>query len=236
MKLPRGQLVRSRVVSTPGTAMATMLDRGLTGYALLEPQDALLLDADERGVLTFEDGVPVLAYHTGTDRGGVEALADIAVPGPYSVDVFELSAADVADLHDTPELTVPPGIPAERVAGDPDLADRTRERARALGLDDAAGADAGAPGAAEDRDDPVATFLENGEKIDAIREQAREEAEQRAREWGLADELVDGDARSDEQQDAADATSELPNHDERSGDGRADERSGDALTARDDAD
>jgi len=196
MKLPRGQLVRSRVVSNPGTALATMLDCGLTGYALLEPQEALLLSADERGVLTFEDGVPVLAYHTGTDRGGVEALADFAVPGPYSVDVFELSADDVADLHDTPELTVPSGMPAERVAGDPDLADRTRERARAIGLD-AAVADADAPGASDDRDDPVATFLENGEKIDAIREQAREEAEQRAREWGLADELEAGEAASE---------------------------------------
>lgn len=204
MKLPRGQLVRSRVVSNPGTAMATMLDRGLTGYALLEPQEALLLDADERGVLTFEDGVPVLAYHTGTDRGGVEALADLAVPGPYSVDVFELSADDVADLHDTPDLTVPPGMPAERVAGDPDLADRTRERARSLGLDAPAGADADASGASADREDPVATFLENGEKIDAIREQAREEAEQRAREWGLDGEL-DGDAV-----EADEATSEPP--------------------------
>ncbi|MFC6728682.1 hypothetical protein ACFQDG_08525 [Natronoarchaeum mannanilyticum] len=192
MKLPRGQLVRSRVVSNPGTSMATMLDRELTGYALLEPQEALLLDADERGVLTFEDGVPVLAYHTGTDRGGVEALADLAVPGPYSVDVFELSAADVDDLHDTPDLTVPPGMPVERVAGDPELAARTRERARSLGLDAPAGAAADASGASQEQEDPVATFLENGEKIDAIREQAREESEQRAREWGLAGELADG--------------------------------------------
>jgi len=198
MKLPRGQLVRSRVVSEPGTALATMLDRGLTGYALLEPQDALLLDADERGVLTFEDGVPVLAYHTGTDRGGVEALADLAVPGPYSVDVFELAADDVDDLHDTPELAVPPGMPAERVAGDQRLADRTRECAAALDLDAPGPAGVDAPAVPASGDDPVATFLEDGEKIDAIREQAREEAQQRAREWGLGDELAGGDAASDD--------------------------------------
>ena len=187
MKLPRGQLVRSRVVSTPGTALAGVLDRELTGYAVLEPQDALLLDGDGRGVVTFEDGVPVLAYHTGTDRGGTAALADLVVPGPYSVDVFELPPEELAPIHDTPELAVPPGMPAERVAGDRRLADRTRERAQRLDLDtpDTPSADCA------DGDDAVAAFLEDDEKIDAIREQAREEAQRRAREWGLEDELAD---------------------------------------------
>lgn len=233
MRLPRGQLVRSRVVSNPGTAMATVLDRGLTGYALLEPQDALLLDGDERGILTFEDGVPVLAYHTGTDRGGVEALADIAVPGPYSVDVFELAAGDVSELHDTPDLTVPPGMPAERVAGDPELADRTRARARELGLD--AGGDADAPAAAENRENPVATFLESGEKIDAIREQAREEARRRAREWGLAGELADADGPASERADGERASRGRADADENPHE-PDDDRSDDPPTARDGAD
>jgi hypothetical protein len=82
MRLPHGELVRSRVVSDPATALVAAAERELTGYAVFEPQDSLLLDADGRGVVTFEAGVPVLAYHTGTDRGGPEAIADLAVPGP----------------------------------------------------------------------------------------------------------------------------------------------------------
>ena len=180
--LPRGRLLRSRVVSDPGTALSTALDRDLTGYAVFEPREALLFDADGRGVVTFEDGVPVLAYHTGTDAGGAAALADLAVPGPYSVDVFELDASALAAVHDTPELRVAPGLPAERLAGDPALADRTRSAAPAdrVAADDAA-ADA----------NTVAAFLADESKVEAIREQAREEARERAEEWGLAGELAD---------------------------------------------
>ena len=73
MKLPRGRLVRRRVVADPATPLATALDEGLTGYVRLESQDALLLDGDGLGVITFSDGVPRAAYHTGTDRGGPPA-------------------------------------------------------------------------------------------------------------------------------------------------------------------
>jgi len=180
MRLPRGQLVRSRVVGDPATALATALDRDLTGYVVFEPGDALLLDADGRGVLTFEDGVPVLAYHTGTDAGGSEAIADFAVPGPYSVEAFELDPAALADLHDTPALRVPPGLPAERLAGDPALADRTRD----VAPDDRVGTN-------DDASSPVAAFLDDEEKVAAIREQARTEARNRAEEWGLTDALAD---------------------------------------------
>lgn len=182
MRLPRGQLLRSRVVSDAGTALSTALERGLTGYVVFEPRDALLLDGDGRGVLTFADGVPVLAYHTGTDAGGAAALADLAVPGPYSVDVFALDADDLAAIHDTPPLRVAPGLPAERLAGDPDLADRTRAAAPADRVDEGDGT-AGS--------DAVAAFLEDEEKIAAIRDQAREEAQARAERWGLDDELAD---------------------------------------------
>lgn len=177
LRLPRGDLVRSRVVSEPATALAAALDRQLTGYAVLEPQDTLLLDGDAAGVLTFEDGVPVLAYHTGTDRGGPAALADLAEPGPYRADVYALDHEDLREIHDTPELAVPPGMPAERLGGDPDLADRTRDAAPAARLGDSDG-------------DPVASFLDDEEKIRAIQQQAREEAERRAEEWGLDDELA----------------------------------------------
>ena len=178
MRLPRGRLRKSRVVTDPRDTLADVLDRELTGYAVFESQDTLLLDADGRGVVTFEDGVPVLAYHTGTDRGGPPALADLAVPGPYHVSVFELDADALAAVHDNDDLRVPPGMPAERLAGDPALAASTRRSApesRPTGEDDAGDHSA------------VAAFLEDEAKIEAIQRQAREEAEQRAAEWGLGD-------------------------------------------------
>lgn len=194
MKIPRGELVRSRVVSDPAVALASALDRELTGYAVLEPQDALLLDRGTTGVLTFEDGVPVLAYDMESDAGGTDALADLAVPGPYRVELYELEPADLAEAHDTPELSVPPGTPAERLAGDPELADRTREAAPEDRLRD------------DDPASPVEAFLADEEKIAAIREQAREEAAQKAEEWGFDDQLADaGDDAEAEPGDDPDA-------------------------------
>lgn len=184
VQIPRGTLVRSHVVHDPGAALASVLERELTGYALLEPQDALLLDAETRGVLTFEAGVPVLAYEAGSDSGGPTALGALAVPGPYSVDLFELAPAALADAHEADALRIPPGMPAERLAGDADLAERTRAAAPADRRQE--GTDA----------DPVAAFLADEEKIEAIRREARVEARERAAEWGLADQL-DG-SREDE--------------------------------------
>ncbi|WP_299264452.1 hypothetical protein [Halorientalis sp.] len=183
MKLPSGRLVHSRVVDDPGAALAAALDRELTGYAVLEPQETLLLAADARGVLTLTDGVPVLTYHTETDRGGPPALADLAVPGPYRLELVALPADVLADLHDTPALRVPPGMPAQRLAGDPDLAARTRNNAPDSRVREspASGSDSGEPA----QQSAVEAFLENEGKIEAIREQAREEARERAAEWGL---------------------------------------------------
>ena len=182
MRLPGGDLVRSRVVRDPATVLTDALDCRLTGYAVLEPQDALLLDGDGRGVLVFEDGVPTLAYHTGTDRGGPAALADLAVPGPSRAELVALSADAVTDLRETAALEVPPGMPAERLAGDAALADRTRRYAPETERPTAADADSGADG---DAHSPVEAFLENEEQIAAIREQARSEAQARAEEWGF---------------------------------------------------
>lgn len=178
IQIPRGVLVRSRVVPDPGVVLASALDRELTGYALLEPHDALLLDADTRGVVTFEDGVPVLAYEAASDTGGPAALGALAIPGPYSVDLFELPQSALTRAHAATELRVPPGMPADRLAGDADLAARTREAAPGERED-----------GADDGDDPVAAFLADEEKIAAIREEAREEARQRAAEWGLDEHL-----------------------------------------------
>jgi hypothetical protein len=180
MNVPQGRLVRSRVVDDPGVVLESALDESLTGYAVLEPQDALLFDEGARGVVTFDAGVPVLVYDATSDRGGPDALADLAVPGPYRAEVYALPPAELAAAHDTPALRVPPAMPAERLAGDADLAARTREAAPASRLQDD-----------EPAGSAVEAFLADEEKIEAIRAQAREEAQRRAEEWGLTSTLAD---------------------------------------------
>ncbi|MFC7156268.1 hypothetical protein ACFQPA_12525 [Halomarina halobia] len=186
LSIPRGRLVRSRVVEGVDVVLADALSRALTGYAVLVPQETLLLDEDDRAVLTFEDGVPVLAYHVGTDAGGPRALADLAPCGPCRLDLYELAPRHLREAHDTPEVRVPPGMPAERLAGDPSLVDRTRERAPADRLDEGG-----------DGLDALEAFLEDEARIDAIREEARAEAERRAAEWGLAGHLDSGTGGGD---------------------------------------
>ncbi len=181
LRIPRGDLLRSRVVSDVATTLATALDRELTGYATLVPQETLLLEGDARGVVTFADGVPVLAYNTVSDRGGPDALAELAVPGPYRVELYAVAADALDAAHEEEALQVSPGAVATELADAPALADRTREAAPEHRLDTDDGDDA----------DAVAAFLEDDERIEAIREQAREEAAERASEWGLDDALDD---------------------------------------------
>jgi hypothetical protein len=164
-----GSLVRSRVVADPGDALATALDRTLTGYAALEPQSALLLDGDDRGVFVLSDGVPVAARHDGTGRRGADAVADLAGPGPFRVELYEASPPDRDRFG-----PLDPGTPADLLADDPALADRLRAAAP-----ESAGTDAGGSL------DAVEAFLADEERIEAIREHARAEAERRAEEWDI---------------------------------------------------
>lgn len=186
--IPRGELLRSRVVGDIGTPLATAIDRELTGYATLVPQETLLLSGETRGVLTFADGVPVLAYDTVSDRGGADALAELAVPGPYRVALYAVDEAALEPAHEADALRVAPDAPATELADDPDLADRTREAAPDARLADAS-----------DDHDAVTAFLDDDDRIDALREQARAEAADRAAEWGL-DDALDGGAKSAESQ------------------------------------
>lgn len=184
LRIPKGDLLRSRVVSGVETPLSTALDRSLTGYATLVPRETLLRAGDVRGVITFADGVPVLAYNTVTDDGGADALAELAVPGPYRVELYAVAADDLADAHAETALRVPPAAAATELADDPELAERTREAAPADRLDDEDG----------EETDAVAAFLDDDDRIEAIREQARTEARQRASEWGLDGALDDGGA------------------------------------------
>lgn len=182
MKLPRGDLVASRVVDDPATALRDALDGSLTGYLVLEPASTLLLADDDAGVLTIADGVPVLAYHTGRECGGADALAALATPGPLRVDrhvvpLRELDPIHARDGHGA--LAVAPSEPARVLAGDHALASRSDERAPA----DHPGRETA------DDADPLAAFLDDADRIAALREDARAEAKRRAADWGFTDEL-----------------------------------------------
>lgn len=177
--IPDGDLLRSRVVADLAPALEDALDRRLDGYAVLAPREALLGTGDgageDRGVLTFEAGVPTLAYHAGTDRGGPPALADIG-PGPYRLELYALDAAHLEVAHATGSLQVPPGMAAERLAGDPTLAERVRKAADEDGAE---------------TDGALEAFLENEAAIENIRESARSEAAARAADWGFEDAIDD---------------------------------------------
>jgi hypothetical protein len=170
-------LTFARVVDDAAAALELALDRELTGYAELTPQDALLLDADGEGVVAFTDGVPTHVEHTGTGRGGSAALADLAGPGPLRVECY---AGDDAPIPRTDRYAVAPGTPAEQLAGDDDLAARTRDAADHTGVD--AGHEAQDAG---DDLDAVEAFLADEEKVEAIKDRAAAEAERRAEEWGF---------------------------------------------------
>ena len=75
---------------------------------------------------------------------------------------------------------------------DAGLAARTREAAPDERLGDGA-----------DEDDAVAAFLADDDRIDAIREQARSEARDRAAEWGLDDALAEPNDSADPDRDSA---------------------------------
>ncbi|WP_049984271.1 hypothetical protein [Halorubrum sp. BV1] len=196
LRIPRGNLLRSRVVSEIGTTLSRALDREVTGYATVVPQETLLLAGEAKGVITFDDGVPVLAYNTVSDSGGADALAELAVPGPYRVELYAVDADGLEAAHRADALRVTPGAVATELADDQRLADRTRAAAPDERLVDAD----------EDDTDAVTAFLEDDDRIAAIREQARAEAAARAEEWGIGDAL-DGSADGDGYDDRIDRDS-----------------------------
>lgn len=172
-----GTLLHSRVEPDVGGVLEQALDEAVTGYVTVEPQDALLLDADGVGIIALDGGVPVAARHTGTGRVGREALAELSVPGPCRVELYDCDRR--LDLATDPGARIPPGLPADHLLRDADLANRTRSAAADRGAGERADADA------------LESFLQDEERVDAIREEAREEARSRAEEWGLDDALVE---------------------------------------------
>lgn len=174
--IPEGELCRSRTDADVGATLADVLARELTGYVVFEPQGSILFGDDDRAVVTFEAGVPVLAYHPGSDAGGAAAL-DALTGDLFHAELYELPASALAAAHRVDEFRVDPTAPARRLAGDDALVERTRAAAP-----DARVAD-------EDRPSAVEAFLADVDGIEAIREEARAEARSRAAEWGLTEQL-----------------------------------------------
>ncbi len=166
--IPDGELLRSRVVTSLSTSLEDIFERQLDGYVILS--SPLGVD-DEHGVITFETGVPTLVYHTGTDRGGPPAIADLGTP-PFHVELYALDADALELPHRNETLSIPPGAIAERLADDPDLAGRIRSAA----------------GDADSTEhDDIASFLDDEAAVENIRDAAREDALERADEWGFSD-------------------------------------------------
>lgn len=160
-----GVLTFSRVVSDPAVALERALDEAFTGYAAFVPADALLFGEGGDGLVAFADGVPVRVRHSAGPVGD-DAVTALALPGPYQVRFY-----DRADPPLGPDAAVAPDALAERLAGDPALAERTRERA---------------PDASDTGPDAVTAFLDDDAGIAAIRKRARADAEARAAELGFA--------------------------------------------------
>lgn len=174
LDLPRGEVTFSRVVASSTVALTTALDRRHTGYGVFTPSDALLLHDDTFAVIAFEDGIPTHARSP--DSRGAGALAAAATPGPLRVALHDCPVPIIDD-----ESRIAPDTPARRLAGDEALADRTLEAAPADGVLAVGG---GIPDAGDDMR-AVDAFLADEEAITRLKEQAREEAQRRAREWGF---------------------------------------------------
>ena len=178
--LPAGNLTFSRVVTDASAALTAALDRRHTGYGVFTPSDALVLDDETHAVIGFQDGIP--QYALTEDDAGSGALAAAATPGPLRVALHECHATLPRD-----EARIAPDTPARRLAGNDELARRTVEAAPDdLRIE----ADSTVPDAGDDLN-AVDAFLADEDAIARIKEQARNEAERRAREWGF-DEFTDG--------------------------------------------
>lgn len=177
---PDGELVFSRVVADASAALIAALDRRHTGYGVFTPSDALVLDDETHAIVGFRDGIPT--YACAGDETGSSALAAAATPGPLRV---SLHACDARPP--TPDARLAPDTPARRLAGNDDLASRTLAAAPD---DHEFETDPTVPDAGDDLN-AVDAFLEDEAAIARIKEQARDEAQRRAREWGF-DEFTTG--------------------------------------------
>ncbi|MDZ7745335.1 MAG: hypothetical protein U5K28_01940 [Halobacteriales archaeon] len=168
MTIPAGTLIASRVVGSLATPLETCFETRHTGY-LRVVSGVPVADTDPV-VVTFDNGVPTAAVVPDGEPTGPRALAALPETGPFRVERIRTTAAVLDALHDRPACRIDAGRLAER-ADAADLAARIRERAP------------------DDADDPVGGFLDDAERIAALKREARAEATAQADEWGLTDQL-----------------------------------------------
>lgn len=181
MQITEGQLERSQMVTDYGQVLSDLLDDELTGYSRIESGDSVVFETDGAGILTFESGVPVAAYHTADGMTGEAALEELSKIGPFYIEVYTVEATVLSSVHETAAVRVPPERPAEQLAGDPALAERTRA---------AASSDQLSRGRETDGEALLA-FLNDEDRIEEIRQEAKEQAKQRAEQWNLHTELTE---------------------------------------------
>lgn len=177
LSIPRGRLLRSQCVPDIRAVLIAAFERELTGYTIVEPTEPPLRDEQGTVVFTYEHGLPLCVYHTESGRGGQRVLSELAAIGPYRLDLYALSTDQVRPLCERTELRVPPVLPAERLCGDPELADRVNRRL----------SESETIGAIEEHEttEGVAAFLDDAAGIEAIKNAARAQAERKATEWDL---------------------------------------------------
>lgn len=224
--IPPGDPVSARTVGDLSVPLRTALDERVTGYLVVQPARSILLGERARAVVTFDDGVPVLAYETSGDVGGPDALAAVAGDTPARAELYRLDEATLAPFHDRRDCRVPPDAPALELADDESLAGRTRERAP----DDRGG----------DAESAAAAFLADEDRIEAIRAEARSQAREHATEWGLTDQLAVDDSRADPpagtERKRPDSSDEAVGSDSGDGTERPDWNDGGGVASRDEND
>lgn len=178
-QIPTGDLCRSRTDADIAETLVSALDRSLTGYIVFEPQQSILAGDDDRAVITFEQGVPMAAYHTDNDVVGSQAIDALSDSGTPHVDVYTLPATALMSIHRdvTDTFAIAPTAPARRLTDNATLVERTRNAApqtRVTGTD---------------TQTAVEAFLADTDQIESIKQEARAEAAARAAEWGFTDQL-----------------------------------------------
>ncbi|WP_182021554.1 hypothetical protein [Haloquadratum walsbyi] len=197
-QIPTGDLCRSRTDADIAETLISALNRSLTGYVVFEPQQSILAGEDDRAVITFEQGVPMAAYHTDNDVVGSEAIDALSDSGTPHVDVHTLPAAALMSIHRdvTDTFAVAPTAPARHLTNDATLVERTRNVAPQTRVD------------GTDTQTAVEAFLADTDRIESIKQEARAEAAARAAEWGFTDQLGPPETTENENIDDEDRTLE----------------------------
>ncbi|GGL63399.1 hypothetical protein [Halocalculus aciditolerans] len=192
-------LVFSRVLDDPGVCLDRALADAFTGVAAFEARAALVGDASDTYDLAFEDGVPTRAAARDADAAGPPVLSRLAEAAPCRVEL----RADATRSFRSDATVDPPAVAraldrdrlVDQYPASPESDPETGPDADESSPDpDAVNVGETAAGAEPAESvDALEAFLADEERVDALRERAREEAVERADEWGF--EVSDAEGR-----------------------------------------